>query len=205
MTLSRFKEGMQVTIATKGVKGVTVRQVALRSEAFPGGYNVDRILSDGEKRAVAIADFLTEATLDKAGGGIILDDPVTSFDNRWKGTLAECLAEQAVHRQVVVFTHDLSFLYHLKSHARKLSVDVATHWMRTEGGRPGFVYLDSGPDCEKDYKSADIARRLYSEAKNLPPIEQQAKVQQGFGALRTSYEALIIFGMFNEVVGRFDD
>ncbi len=30
-------------------------------------------------------------------------------------------------------------------------------------------------------------------------------MQRGFGALRTSYEALIIFDMFNEVVARFDE
>jgi len=40
-------------------------------------FQFDQILSEGEKRAVAIADFLTEAALDRHNRGIILDDPVT--------------------------------------------------------------------------------------------------------------------------------
>ena len=40
----------------------------------------DKILSEGEKRAVALADFLTEVALDTTSRSIILDDPVTSFD-----------------------------------------------------------------------------------------------------------------------------
>lgn len=137
--------------------------------------------------------------------GIILDDPVTSFGDRWKETLAQLLAEQAQSRQVVVFTHDLSFLYHIRSRADELGVSVASHWVKDHDGRPGFVFADNGPVCEKDYKSAKIAREYYEQAKKSPPSEQQAKLQQGFGALRTSYEALVMFEMFNGVVARFEE
>jgi ABC-type Mn2+/Zn2+ transport system ATPase subunit len=204
-TLRRFKENMRITIETRGMKGETVRQIAFRSDEYPAGYSVSQILSDGEKRAAAITDFLTEVSFDRSSTGIILDDPVTSFDDRWKSTLAECLVEQAGRRQVIIFTHDLSFLYHVKQHAEQLSVNIVTHWIREEDGHPGFVYLDNSPVCEKDYKSAEIARRRYSEAKVLPPAEQQMKLQQGFGALRTSYEALIMFDMFKSVVARFEE
>jgi ABC-type sulfate/molybdate transport systems ATPase subunit len=196
---------MRVTIQTRGSKGEAVRQIILVHDAYPSGYRADQILSDGEKRAVAIADFLTEVSLDRSSSGIILDDPVTSFDDRWKSTLAECLAEQAASRQVIIFTHDLSFLYHIKSHAERLSINIATHWIREEDGHPGFIYLDNSPVCEKEYKSARLARELHTQAKALRPAEQQFKLQQDFGALRTSYEALIIFEMLGEVVARFEE
>jgi len=77
--------------------------------------------------------------------------------------------------------------------------------VREENGRPGFVYLDNSPVCEKDYKSAKIANDYYVKAKDAKPAEQQALLQQGFAALRTSYEALIIFDMFNDVVARFEE
>jgi energy-coupling factor transporter ATP-binding protein EcfA2 len=204
-TLRRFRSDVKVTIETRGSKGETVRQLVLNPKVFRPGFSIDQILSEGEKRAVAVADFLTEAALDQRNNGIILDDPVTSLDDNWKNTLAACLAEAAKTRQVVVLTHDLAFLYRIKERAEQLQVDVASHWVREENGRPGFIHLDNSPVCERDYKSAKIANDYYARAKNAKPAEQQALLQQGFGALRTSYEALIIFEVFNEVVARFEE
>jgi hypothetical protein len=202
-TLRRFKDNMRVKLETRGFKGETVRQIVLRSAA--SGCSVDQVLSDGEKRAVAMADFLTEATMDQSCNGIVLDDPVTSLDNTWKDTLALCLAEHAKMRQVIIFTHDLSFIYHLKAHADEKATEVVTHWIREENGQPGYVYLNNSPVCEMDFRSANLAREYYSKAAKLEPSDQQVALQQGFGALRSSYEALIIFEVFNNVVGRFEE
>jgi recombinational DNA repair ATPase RecF len=204
-TFKRFQRNSKVTIETRGFKGETLRHIVLNPGSFRSGFSADQILSEGEKRAVAMADFLTEAALDRNNSGIILDDPVTSLDDAWKKTLAECLAELAKARQVVVFTHDLTFLYRIKERAEELAVDVVTHWIREENGQPGFVYLDNSPVCERNFKSTKIAREYYSKAKEAAPAEQQGFLQQGFGALRTSYEALIIFEVFNEVVARFEE
>ena len=95
-----------------GQKGETVRQLVLDRAFFPSDYPVDSVLSDGEKRAVALADFITEASLDQSCTGIIVDDPVTSLDLSARQLIAHKLAELARSRQVVVFTHDLAFLYH---------------------------------------------------------------------------------------------
>jgi len=203
--MSTEPSDIKVTIETRGFKGETVRQLVLNPKVFRPGFSIDQILSEGEKRAVAVADFLTEAALDQRNNGIILDDPVTSLDDKWKNILAACLAEVAKTRQVVVLTHDLAFLYRIKERAEELHVDIATHWVREENGRPGFVYLDNSPLCEKDYKSAKIASDYYVKAKDARPAEQQALLQQGFAALRTSYEALIIFEICNDVVARFEE
>jgi len=203
--LQRFKTKMNVTIDTYGQKGETLRQITLDARSYPRRYAVEQVLSDGEKMAVAAADFLTEATLDQGASGIILDDPVTSLDSKWKSILAECLVEYAQERQVIVFTHDLTFLYRITEQAKKIGVDVASHWIRDESGKPGYVYVGNSPVCEGDYKSAEVARNCYAKAKSAPPNDQQSWLQQGFGALRTSYEALVIFELFNGVVARFDE
>jgi recombinational DNA repair ATPase RecF len=204
-TLNRFKSGMRVKIETRGQKGETVRQIALDPAAYPKRFPVERILSDGQKTAVALADFLTEASLDESSSGIILDDPITSLDSNWKEVLADCLTEYAKHRQVIVFTHDLPFLYRLTASAEKLGVSVMAHWIREENGKPGFVYPNNSPVCEQDYKSTKVAQDCYSKAKRAEPAEQQLWLQQGFGALRTTYEALVIFELFNGVVARFEE
>jgi ABC-type uncharacterized transport system ATPase subunit len=204
-TLKRFKSKLLVTVDTRGKKGETVRQITLSPNSFPTRFPVEKVLSEGEKTAVAIADFLTEAVLDQSTGGIVLDDPITSLDDTWKETLAQCLAEQAKFRQVVIFTHDLGFLYHLTEQAEKLKLAVTNEWIREENDTPGFVYLDNSPVCESTYKSADAATKCYTKAKDMKPQDQQQWLQQGFGALRTSYEALAMFELFGGVVERFKE
>lgn len=205
LTLYKLKRNLKLTIATKGQKGETLRQIVLSPDSFVQNVAIDKVLSDGEKRAVALADFLTEVSLDAASGAIILDDPVSSFDSDSKVAVAQLLAENASRRQVIVFTHDLAFLHGLKEAAKKLSVGVVSHWIRCEEGHPGYVYLDNTPLCEGDYKSAKIARGCYEKARSAAPEEQERLLQQGFGALRSTYEAFVIYGLFNGVVKRFEE
>jgi energy-coupling factor transporter ATP-binding protein EcfA2 len=205
-SLSRFEKNLRISVETRGHKGETVRQIVLNREAYPASYPIDSVLSDGEKRAVALADFLTEAALDESCTGIILDDPVSSFDLGARKNLARYLTELARTRQVIVFTHDLVFLYELKTQAKDLSVGTVTHWVqRGHDGTPGMVFLENSPACEGDYKSSRLARERYTKAKTAMPQEQQWLLAQGFGALRTSYEAFIIFALFEGVVERFEE
>jgi len=74
-TLRRFRSDIKVTIETRGFKGEDRQATRAQSKVFRPGFSIDQILSEGEKRAVAVADFLTEAVLDQRNNGIILDDP----------------------------------------------------------------------------------------------------------------------------------
>ncbi len=203
--LRKLKRNLKLTIETRGQKGEMVRQIVLSPDAFVQKIAIDKILSDGEKRAVALVDFLTEVSLNASGNAIILDDPVSSFDSDSKEAVAQLLAEYAAKRQVIVFTHDLAFLHALKVCTKKLSIGVASHWIRCEDGQPGYVYLDNSPICEGDYKSTRIARDCYAKAKTAAPAEQERLLLQGFGALRTTYEAFVIYDLFNGVVKRFEE
>lgn len=78
-----------------------------------------KILSEGEQRAVSIANFLTEVNMDANNRGIVLDDPVSSLDHRRRTRIAERLLEEACRRQVIVFTHEISFFMEMKVKAGK--------------------------------------------------------------------------------------
>jgi AAA domain len=206
LNLADINRNVRVTIDTRGKKGETLRQIVLNPASFPNSCAVDGVLSEGEKRAVALADFLTEAALDDACTGVILDDPITSFDLGSRKAVARKLAELARTRQVVVFTHDLGFPYQVRAEAKILSVGTVAHWIqRGADGTPGLVFLNNGPICEGDYKSARIARDWYAKARSASPQEQQSCLEQGFGALRTSYEAFVIFDLFAGVVERWSE
>jgi hypothetical protein len=207
--LGRFGRHVRAGLSTTPRKGEVYKQIlierhpsVLAEDAAP-----DRILSEGEKRAVALADFLTEVALDPNCGGVILDDPVTSLDLEWGELIAQALVDAAATRQVVVFTHDLPFLYMIKTRADGAAVQTATHWIKRGDldGRPGYVFLDNSPALERDYRKPTRARQIQASAKSAPAAQQQAMLRDGFGALRTTYEAFIIFDLLSEVVMRFSE
>ena len=208
-TLTRLGRPLKVKICTHGSKGEVYKQLILEAhDTTPKEFsNPEKVLSEGEKRAVALADFLTEVSIDVYSRGIILDDPVTSLDIAWRRKIAEVLVEEANERQVIVFTHDMPFLYYLCNIAKETNVDIANHWIKRGDidNLPGYIFLNNSPALEKDYKNDQIARECYSRAVGAEPQTQLIIIREGFGALRTSYEALIIFELFNGVVKRFDE
>lgn len=207
--LSRMGRSLKVKVVTRGRKGAVLKQIAVQADPTAPAHAAtpEKVLSEGEKRAVALADFLTEVALDTSSSGIVLDDPVTSLDIEWRELIAAILACEASRRQVIVFTHDLPFLYFLKREADKAGVPTSTHWIKRgeEDDKPGYVYLDNSPALEKDFRSASRSREFYSQALTAPPQQQEALLHLGFGALRTSYEAFVVFELFNEVVVRFGE
>jgi hypothetical protein len=56
-----------------------------------------------------------------------------------------------------------------------------------------------------DYKTTKIAREYYNQAKTSGPEVREEKLRNGFAALRTSYEALVVFDFFSGVVQRFNE
>ena len=108
---------MPVEFHTQGQRGQTFRSLVIK-----GGHSPDKILSEGEQRAVALADFLTEIALNPANAGIVLDDPVTSQDHQRKNLIARRLVLEAKKRQVIIFTHDLVFLTMLASTANSENI-----------------------------------------------------------------------------------
>jgi hypothetical protein len=200
---------LSVEVRTQSRKGQTKKQLTLKAHAsHPSSQaTIQKVLSEGEQRAVAIADFLTEVGLDKNSSGVILDDPVSSLDFDWKVTIAQHLAQEACSRQVIVFTHDLHFLYCLKQAADVAKADIAAHSIERRDDGPGWVFLDNGPACEQDYKNARIPRDWYSKAKvpGLPSDKYHSYLDQGFSSLRSCYEAFVIFDLFGGVVLRFGE
>src|SRR5439155_25398895 len=53
---------------------------------------------------------LTELATAAHQSALVFDDPVTSLDHRWRPQVAKRLVEEAEHRQIIVFTHDLIFV-----------------------------------------------------------------------------------------------
>ena len=79
---------------------------------------LSEILSEGEQKAIALAEFLTELQLDNTKAPIVFDDPVNSLDHKIIDEVARRLLTLSSERQVIVFTHSVllfnSFMYFTK-------------------------------------------------------------------------------------------
>lgn len=80
---------------------------------------IGKVLSEGEHRCVALAAFLAELSTLDTKSGIVFDDPVSSLDHIHKDRVADRLAAESMTRQVIVFTHDISFLLLLDEACQK--------------------------------------------------------------------------------------
>ena len=80
---------------------------AQRKKKLAGGHSPSKVLSEGEQKVLAIADFIAETRMSDNSVPVIFDDPVSSLDHRRIGDVARRIADLASDHQVVVFTHNI--------------------------------------------------------------------------------------------------
>ena len=129
---------------------------------------VGEIFSEGEHRCVALAAFLAELVTSKQYSSIVFDDPMSSLDHIHRKAVAARLIEEAQHRQVIVFTHDLTFLFELRREAEAKGRPVHYQTVCRKQSRPGHV---EGELPMKAKSAKQLAHSLRSELK-------EAKQQQ---------------------------
>ena len=187
-----------IDINHTGAAGKSYRQLKLK------GRNPNAVLSEGEQKVIAIADFLAEMHLSEVNRGIIFDDPVTSLDDERKKDIGKRLCDFSHNGQVIIFTHDLVFLSILLNYCGDFKIDNRCHCIENIEV-PGKIFLDNTPSHEAKYKTSADARRYLKLAKDAEPELREAFIKSGFAALRSSYEAFVIFELFCGAVKRFDD
>lgn len=103
------------------------------------------VLSEGESRIVSLALFLADVTGQEHKLPFIFDDPISSLDYRFEEAVAKRLVDLAVERQVIVFTHRVTFLVLLEKYAKENGVKKKTVCLRNLGqriGEPGCLPLN---------------------------------------------------------------
>lgn len=159
----------RVTITrTRAEKGALLHQPKLvgarQQVALP------RVFSEGERTALGLAAFFTEAELDASKSALILDDPVTSLDHVRRGRVAARLAAFAESRQVILFTHDVAFVADVKREAKARGVDVAERWvMKSRAGdrKPGTCAT------HHPWKAKDVSARLDELGRDLSRMRKE--------------------------------
>ncbi len=179
---------LDVTLPLKlvpcGREGEMKHKLKLDNCQLPRRTTITEILSEGEERVVAIASFLAELNACGHTNPIVFDDPVSSLDHIWREKVAKRLVDEARHRQVIVFTHDIVFATDIKNEAESCGVLLTERNVCCCGRNPGSVETDipwiarnikqriatlkkelsaakTAYSTKKDYEYADMVRSLY--------------------------------------------
>lgn len=161
------------------------------------------VLSEGEQTALGLAGLLTEVKFDASGSALVLDDPITSLDHGRREKVAKRIALLAVERQVIVFTHDLTFLGDLIRAAEEEGVVLQERSVIKDGkGVPGHI-LDTHPWKAKDVKKRvgdlrEMLAKLKKEQFEHTPDEHGRRVQLWAGMLSETWERVVR----NDIVGK---
>lgn len=176
-------------------------------QLFLKGKDPSTILSEGEQKVIALADFIAESNVTSINRGIVFDDPVTSLDEERKSMIAERLASISENKQVIIFTHDLVFVSSLINFASDINLIYECHWIENRSGNPGQIWLRNAPSYEKEYRNSVPAMKFYTDANKdeCPPQQREFLLRSGFTALRTCYEVLVINELFCNVVQRYTE
>lgn len=178
--------------------------VTKRRKSIEGLENIDDFLSEGEQKAIALADFFAELKISNKAFPVVFDDPVSSFDHIRRDLIAKRLIEESKRRQVVVFTHDIMLLSYLNRYA---SGDEAVyyHWIQKDSEGCGKISCQDSPMLDSlDFRIKKVESCI-ERAKLLTGSSKEDEVKKGYANLRSAYENFVIEKVFKRVIQRFDE
>lgn len=159
----------RVTIAKcKNMKGAVLHQPKL--VGAKQNVKLPQVFSEGEKTALGLAAFFTEAVLDDSKSSLVLDDPVSSLDHQRRELVASRVADFAQDRQVIVFTHDVAFVSDLRVEADRRGVLLTPRSVTRSRGsdkRPGLC------SAKLPWKAKDAAQRIQDLRQEVAEIRRE--------------------------------
>jgi hypothetical protein len=168
------------------------------------------VLSEGERTCVAIAGFLAELQTTGNHSAIVFDDPVSSLDHHYRKQVAERVVLEAKARQVIIFTHDIVFLYLVRKYSAELGIDL-TETSLHRGYKGKHARATEGPPwiAMPVNRRLGVLREALVEArkdlKNGQSASYEQKVSQIYRGLRQTWERAVEEVLLNSTVLRFGD
>jgi len=196
----------ELTLFRKQHLGVSLgffsQQGSSRIRQNVANHDINKVLSEGEQKTIALCEFLTELQLDTAIAPIVFDDPVNSLDHLIIQDVAKRLVDLSKERQVIVFTHNVIFynaFFAQQKNALNSGVNFRFYNVATNGVNTGI--LSDGTPINKlsTYKG-----KLNIICNNgIGDRNENEVAAEGYAHLRTSLELLVSNTIFQEIVGRY--
>jgi hypothetical protein len=154
-------------------------------------YRLSEILSEGEQKVIALADFLAEVRLKVPVAPIVFDDPITSLDYRRIEEVAGRIVELSHERQVIVFTHNIWFATELLSHFDKQPENCSYYDVQRYDSRVGVVTRGTHPRADTLNSIRGRINALVQDAERVPGETLTALVEKGYEYLRNYCEVFV--------------
>ncbi len=172
---------------TRTTDGSTFQKCGLNGIA----HSIDSVLSEGEKKVIALSNFLADCTIDNRKNSIVFDDPVTSLDMDYRELIATKIVELSTDRQIIVLTHDLYFVRLLLDiHKKKFGQECFIIGVEKNRGVAGIV------SDEIPYLAKNIQERINSIRRDLDlidslPLNQTQRIEEITEKLKKQFRKLL--------------
>ncbi len=194
-------------------------RIALRAPSvkldFPGRQGTTRrlktvqqhkpseVLSEGEQKVIALADFLAESGLRSASAPVVFDDPVNSLDYRRIEEVSARIALLAEQRQVIVFTHNIWFATELLSRFEKKQANCNYYSIEDDGETKGIVTAGSHPRWDTVKKLTAKVDAMQKSARAAEGEVREALVEKCYSLMRSWIEVVVEQELLQQVVQRY--
>jgi energy-coupling factor transporter ATP-binding protein EcfA2 len=123
------------------------------------------VLSEGEHRCVALAAFLAELATTDTQSTIVFDDPVSSLDHMHREAVAKRLAEEAKTRQIIIFTHDIVFLFLINDACRQVGTHIGFRSITKGAENAGYCHLEPPANAQHVEKAIESIQKQLDNQK----------------------------------------
>jgi hypothetical protein len=174
---------------------------AKRRKLITARHGLEDILSEGEQKVIALADFLAEASLRPDRSPVVFDDPVTSLDHKRLRYVVDRIVELSRNRQVIVFTHDIWFFAELLAKFPNDGDEYKAYVINADSGAIGAVTAGT-PRTDSFKDRRDRIDRIIREADAADGETRQALIERGYEELRGACEVVVERDLLQDVTAR---
>ena len=175
-----------VTLQFPGRQGQVTRKKAVAS----GDHRPSDVLSEGEQKVIALADFLAEASL-KPPAPVIFDDPINSLDYKRMAEVVDRIVTLCDTRQVIVFTHNIWFTTELLARFSKRPQDCSYYDVARDGTKIGIVSKGTHPRSDTFANLRARINTLIGSAEKASGETQAALVEKAYELIRNICEVIV--------------
>jgi ABC-type multidrug transport system ATPase subunit len=187
-----------------GTKGQVNLKIVLRGSRNP---DAEIILSDGEKRIVALAGFIADILANSPCAPIVFDDPISSVDIDYEDNIIGRLLSLSEERQIIIFTHRLAFYSNIVEKAKNKGISCSCKQIKKIGDDSGFIDNMAIIGYHPKKRLTELNDHYIPSAKKLLKtedlIEYDEKLKSTCTRLRECLEFIVEKNFFGGIISRF--
>jgi len=175
----------------------------IRRKTVAPSHTLDEVLSEGEQKVIALADFLAEASLRAGSAPIVFDDPVNSLDYKRLQYVVDRIERLTAAHQVIVFTHNIWFTSELLARFDAKRTECTYYNVSESETVKGFVTPGSNPRTDSLRETAKKTQGLIKEAEGVAGEVQGALIEKAYEYVRNWCEIFVEQELLAAVTERY--